>query len=160
MHMAYAAQQRLDSYNEATQHANGRKAAFDRRVVKKGGVVTFEKGQLVQTYRNDLASSLSTARKIEPMWTGPWRVKERLLNSYTLESLEGEPLKGDYNARRLREFVPREGTELAREQKDFEARQEEVGDTVEVGENEEVGDKEVDKEVEITPYFPGDRDVA
>ena len=46
-HMAYAAQQRLDSYNEATQHASGHKAAFDRRVVKKGGVITFEKGELV-----------------------------------------------------------------------------------------------------------------
>ena len=94
-HMAYAAQQRLDSYNEAIQHATNRKAAFNRRVVKKGGIVTFEKGQLVQAYRNDLANSLSTAQKIKPMWTGPWRVTERMLNSYTLESLDGELLKGD-----------------------------------------------------------------
>ena len=70
-HMAYAAQQQLDSYNEAIQHATNRKTAFDRRVVKKGGIVTFEKGQLVQAYQNNLANSLSTARKIEPMWTGP-----------------------------------------------------------------------------------------
>ena len=76
MHMAYTAQQQLDSYNEATQHANGREAAFNRRVVKKGSVVTFKKGQLVQTYRNNLASSLSMAKKIEPMWTGTWRVTE------------------------------------------------------------------------------------
>ena len=76
-----------------------------------------------------------------------------------MESLDGELLKGDYNARRLREFLPREGTELAKEQKDFEARQR-VGDEVEVGEDEEVGDKEVDKEVEITLCFPGNRDIA
>ena len=55
-------------------------------------------------------NSLSTARKIEPMWTGPWRVTERMLNSYMLESLDGELLKGDYNARMLREFIAREGT--------------------------------------------------
>ena len=88
---------------------------------------------------------------------------EQLLNLYTLESLDGELLKGDYNARRLREFVPREGTELAREQKEFEVRQEGVGDMVEVAENKGVGDKEADKEAEITPClkcFPGDRDVT
>lgn len=61
------------------------------------------------------------AQKIKPMWTGPWRVTERLLNSYTLEMLEGTPVSGEYNARRLREFILREGTELAAEQKDFEA---------------------------------------
>ena len=49
-HMAYVAQQWLDNYNEAIQHATNCKAAFDRRVVKKGGIVTFEKGQLVQAY--------------------------------------------------------------------------------------------------------------
>jgi len=86
--MAYVAQQQLDSYNEASAHADNRKAAFDRRVAEKGGVVTFEKGQLVQAYRSDLANTLSTARKIEPTWTGPWRVVERLLNSYTLENRE------------------------------------------------------------------------
>ena len=30
IHMAYAAQQRLDSYNEAIQHATNRKAVFNR----------------------------------------------------------------------------------------------------------------------------------
>ena len=34
-HMAYAAQQRLDSYSEVIQHAANRKAAFDKRVVKR-----------------------------------------------------------------------------------------------------------------------------
>ena len=49
-HIAYTAQQWLDSYNKAIQHATNHKAAFNRRVVKKGGIVTFEKGQLVQAY--------------------------------------------------------------------------------------------------------------
>ena len=50
MHMEYAAQQQLDSYSEATQHTINCKATFDRKVIKKGGTVTFEKGQLVQVY--------------------------------------------------------------------------------------------------------------
>jgi hypothetical protein len=39
------------------------------------------------------------------------------LNSYTLETLSGEPLPGSFSARRLRRFIPREGTKLAEEQK-------------------------------------------
>src|SRR5271155_1732430 len=35
IHMAYAAQQRLDGYSEAVKHALKRKAAFDRKVLKK-----------------------------------------------------------------------------------------------------------------------------
>ena len=51
MHMAYAAQQQLDGYSEAVKHAMDRKTRFDRRVVEsKEGEVTFEKGNLVQTY--------------------------------------------------------------------------------------------------------------
>ena len=48
------------------------------------------------------------------------RVTERLLNSYKLETLQGTPLDGLFNARRLRGFIPREGTELAAQQKKFE----------------------------------------
>ena len=43
------------------------------------------------------------------------------MSSYRLEILKWKLLSGEYNARRLREFIPREGTELAVEQKDFEA---------------------------------------
>jgi transposase InsO family protein len=121
LHMTYAAQQRLDGYAEAVHHAVRRKTAFDRRVrASKAGVVNFEKGQLVQVYDNKLASTLSTERKIAPMWSPPRRIAERLLNSYKLETLEGTPLDGLYHARRLRRFIPREGTSLAAEQKKLE----------------------------------------
>ncbi|KIJ93199.1 hypothetical protein K443DRAFT_50545, partial [Laccaria amethystina LaAM-08-1] len=57
---------------EAVHHAVRRKTAFDRRVrASKAGVVNFEKGQLVQVYENKLASTLSTERKIAPMWSPP-----------------------------------------------------------------------------------------
>jgi hypothetical protein len=63
-HMAYTAQQRLDGYAKAIQHAMDRKTRFDRRVPEsKEGEVTFEKGNLVQVYRNNLAKSIGTERK-------------------------------------------------------------------------------------------------
>jgi len=50
-HMTYVAQQRLDGYAEAVQHAIQRKTVFDRRVkASRAGVVEFKKGQLVQVY--------------------------------------------------------------------------------------------------------------
>ena len=98
-----------------------RKTAFDRRVkALKAGIVEFKQGQLVQVYRNKLASTLSTERKLAPMWSPPHQIMERLLNSYKLETLEGTPLDGLYHARRLRSFTPREGTSLAVEQKKLE----------------------------------------
>ena len=123
IHMAYAAQQRIDGYLEAVRHAMDRKTRFDRRVLEsKEGEVVFEEGQLVQIYRNDLAKSISSERKLAPMWSEPHRVSERILNSYKLETLQGQPLDGEYHARRLRKFVPREGTELAIQQKKIEER--------------------------------------
>jgi hypothetical protein len=122
IHTAYATQQRLDGYSEAIRHAMDRKARFDRRVLNStAGEVTFEKGQLVQVYRNDLAKTIGTERKLALMWSKPRRVVERILNSYKLETLEGTPLDGEFHARRLRRFIPREGTELAVQQRDLEA---------------------------------------
>jgi hypothetical protein len=44
-------------------------------------------------------------------------VIERIRNSYCLETTNGEPLSGEFHARQLRAFHPREGTKLAEEQK-------------------------------------------
>ena len=120
-HIAYAAQQRLDGYSEAIHHAMNRKTRFDRRVLNsKEGEVTFKRGDLVQVYRNDLAKSISSERKLTPMWSEPHRITEKILNSYKLETLEGQQLEGEYHVRRLRGFTPREGTELAAKQKEVE----------------------------------------
>jgi transposase InsO family protein len=135
-HLTYAAQQRLDGYAEAIHHAIRRKATFDKKVLKsKAGPVTFRKGQLVQVYRSDLMTTLSTDRKLQPMWTGPYRIHERLLNSYKLEELDGTPKAGEFSARRLRAFTPREGTELAKIQQELEERI--------AGEDERVEEEEV-----------------
>ena len=119
--MAYTAQQRLDGYAEAVAHAAKRKSTFDKKVLaRKPGEVTFSKGQLVQIYRSDLDETFKTERKLLPKWSPPHRVVARTLNSYTLETLAGIPIKGHFSARHLRRFWPREGTELARVQKEVE----------------------------------------
>jgi hypothetical protein len=50
IHMAYAVQQRLDGYEATVKHAITHKRAFDRRVLKSSGEVSFRKGNLVQIY--------------------------------------------------------------------------------------------------------------
>ena len=115
--MAYVAQQRLDGYAEMVAHAIKRKSTFDKRVlIRKPGEVIFSKGQLVQIYRSDLDYTFKTERKLLPKWSPPQRVTSRNLNSYTLEKLDGTPIPGLFSARRLREFIPREGTKLAQDQ--------------------------------------------
>ncbi|TFK18536.1 hypothetical protein FA15DRAFT_552030, partial [Coprinopsis marcescibilis] len=77
-HLAYTAQQRLDGYSEAVRHAIRRKAAFDRKVERtQGGPVVFEQGELVQVHRSDLYNTLSSERKLRPMWSSPKRVRAR-----------------------------------------------------------------------------------
>ncbi|KJA13082.1 hypothetical protein HYPSUDRAFT_112430, partial [Hypholoma sublateritium FD-334 SS-4] len=59
---------------EAVHHSIHCKATFDRKVLgSKMGEVVFEnlKGQLIQVYQNDLASTLSTDHKLQPMWSNP-----------------------------------------------------------------------------------------
>lgn len=120
--LAYVAQQRLDGYAAAVQHALKRKSTFDRRVLNNHpGEVIFEKGQLVQVYRSDLDYTFKTERKLLPKWSPPRRVTEHLLNSYRLETLEGIPISGEFSSRRLRLFLPCEGTLLAKEQAQLEA---------------------------------------
>ena len=117
LQMAYVAQQRLDGYAEAVAHAIKRKATFDKRVLaQRPGEVIFSKNQLVQIYRSDLDYTFKTERKLLPKWSMPHRVVSRDLNSYVLKTLNGNQLPGSFSARRLWEFIPKEGTKLAETQ--------------------------------------------
>jgi transposase InsO family protein len=141
IHMAYAEQQRLDGHAESVHHALQRKEAFDRKILEtQGEPVEFKKGELVQVYRNDLIHTVSNDRKLTPMWSEPRRVKDRKLNSYTIEDLNGEELPGSYHARRLRRFTPRAGTELAvveRMREEPEGERESQGEERREGQEEE-----------------------
>jgi len=120
-HMTYAVQQHLDGYAEAVHHAVQWKAAFDCKVTKsRAGVMVFDKGQLVQVYNNKLALTLSTERKLVPLWSPPHCMAECLLNSYKLKTLAGTLLEGLFNVRHLQGFTLKEGMELATQQKKYE----------------------------------------
>ncbi|TFK71091.1 hypothetical protein BDN72DRAFT_747929, partial [Pluteus cervinus] len=75
LHVAHVAQQHLDGYNEAVQHAWTCKRRFDKRVdARKPGEVVFSIGDLVQVYRNDLDYTFKTEQKLLPKWSPPHRV--------------------------------------------------------------------------------------
>jgi transposase InsO family protein len=123
LQMAYVAQQRFDGYAEAVAHALRRKSTFDKRVLAGNpGEVTFSKGQLVQIYRSDLDYTFKTERKLLPKWSTPQRVSAKHLNSYILETLNGDPIPGSFSARRLRRFIPKEGSVLEGTQRLVEER--------------------------------------
>jgi hypothetical protein len=118
VHMAYVAQQRLDGYEAIVQHAVKRKATFDKRVLARSPrEVIFSAGQLVQFFYSNQHNTLEARCKVIPKWSPPHRITERIRNSYRLETTNDEPLSGEFHARRLRAFHPREGTKLAEEQK-------------------------------------------
>ncbi|KAF7330052.1 Retrotransposon-like family member [Mycena kentingensis (nom. inval.)] len=122
-HFDYAAQQRLDAYDNRTSYSAARKAVFDRKVAaSRQGEVVFTKGELVQVFDTARMKTLSTNKKIEGPWGDPHRVRRRLLNSYELETLDGVALTGLYNARRLRRFEARKGTRLEDEQNEVTKR--------------------------------------
>jgi len=119
--MAYVEQQRLDGYDQILLHADKRKLAFDRKLLSRAPKeVIFKAGQLVQVYRSDLDFTYKTERKMEPKWSAPRRVSSRDRNSYKLETLEGLPIGNRFASRRLRRFIPRNGTALREAQKAVE----------------------------------------
>jgi hypothetical protein len=85
LHLAYVDQQRLDGYSAIVDHAVKHKQAFDKRLLRRAPrEVIFQKGDLVQVHRSDLVHTVSTIKKLAPMWSIPCRVVNRKLNSYTL----------------------------------------------------------------------------
>ena len=112
-HLALVEQQRLDGYSAIVEHAAKRKTKFDAKLLQRAPrEVIFKVGDLVQTHASQWVRTFAAIKKLTPMWSPPCRIVARKLNSYTLETLDGEPMDGLYNARRLRMFEPREGTKL------------------------------------------------
>ena len=108
--------------------------------MNKPGEVIFSKGQLIQIYRSDLYYTFKTEHKLLPKWSPPQQIVSRHLNSYTLETLSGDPIPGSFSTRRLRRFIPKEGTRLVEEQRALEERQ--------TREEQERAEKEADEHLE------------
>jgi hypothetical protein len=127
MHMAYMDQQRLDAFDRRIAYATACKAAFDRKVLgSTEGEVIFKPGELVQVFRSDLMRTVSNERKLTCRWSEPHRIQRHLLNSYTLETVEGLDMDNTVSSRRLRHYRPRAGTPLAVVQAEFMARMAEL----------------------------------
>ena len=159
IHMAYVEQQNLDGYAQMVLHANRRKAVFDRHVLKTHPKeVIFKRGDLVQVHRTDLTFTHSTIRKLIPRWSPPFRVTKRIRNAYKLETLNGSQAQGEYSARRIRHFYPRDGTQLAADQERYMAKMkakrragdDDEGDEAELSDAEDAGvqDSHEDDEAE------------
>src|ERR1700691_5562896 len=112
-------------------------------LAKKPGQVIFKCGQLVQIYRSDQDYTFKTERKLLPKWSQPRRIVKRLRNSYTLKNLDGSAINGTFSSRRLREFILREGTKLAAEQRELEEKlAKEDSDNEDVSEDTDEGEDE------------------
>ncbi|KAF8240161.1 hypothetical protein L208DRAFT_1215000, partial [Tricholoma matsutake] len=61
--------------------------------------------------------------KLLPKWSHPQRVVTRNVNSYTIATLEGVPVPGNFSAWRLCRFLLREGTQLALRQAEIEMKE-------------------------------------
>lgn len=132
----YVIQQNLDAYSHIVEHANKRKAAFDKRVqASRDGVIEYKKGDLVQIRDSKLDLGLATESKLLPHWGAPHRVIDCIRNAYRLQTIQGLPVAGTVSARRLRRFIPRVGTALAFEQLELEAGRVGVPDEVMEGED-------------------------
>lgn len=114
VHLTFAEQLHLDGYTATVDHATKRKAVFDAKLLSRAPrEVVFEKGDLVQVHATEWTLMVASMRKLVPMGSVPHRVASRMRNSYTLETLEGVPLSGVFNSRRLRGFQLQVGTKLA-----------------------------------------------
>lgn len=79
----YVAQQGIDAYSHIVEHANKRKAAFDKKVLgSRDGVIEFKKGDLVQVRDSKLDFTLATEAKLLPRWGSPHRIVDCIRNSY------------------------------------------------------------------------------
>jgi hypothetical protein len=88
--------------------------------------------------------SLATESKLLPRWGAPHRVVDCIRNAYHFRTIQGLPVAGMVSARRLRWFVPREGTALAREQLELESKR--VGAPDEVMEGLDFEEDQADQE--------------
>jgi hypothetical protein len=110
---AYTQQQRFDGHARAVAHGVVRKEVFNKKVLRSNaGEVVFEVGDLVQVLDPKFKKTFLTSKKILPEWLGTFWVKERLLNSYVIETIYGQELDGKYNSKQLRPLKVPAGSSL------------------------------------------------
>ena len=69
-------------------------------------------GDLVQVYDSKADFNFATINKLVLCWLIPHIITGKYLNSYTLSTLNGIPLKGLFHIRRLCPYIPLRGSTL------------------------------------------------
>ncbi|KAK7040458.1 hypothetical protein R3P38DRAFT_420207 [Favolaschia claudopus] len=77
-------------------------------------IVEFKVGDLVQWYDSEADKNHLSVNKLKPRWSAPTQICAKFLNSFSLCSLDGIPLKNlqFVHSRRLRHFIPLRGSTL------------------------------------------------
>lgn len=82
----------------------------------------FKEGELVQVFNMRLDKTMQTKKKLLLRWSGALRITGHMLNSYTVATVAGVPLKGRFHVRRLRRFILPIGSSLKRYEEERKAR--------------------------------------
>jgi hypothetical protein len=99
---------RYNTHLRSVTEAERRKHIFD----SKARVPDLKIGDLAQVYDSKADSNFSTINKLAPRWSTPRIITGKYLNSFTVCTLKGTPLKGLVHMRRLRPYTPLRGTTL------------------------------------------------
>jgi hypothetical protein len=91
-----------------------------------------------------------TERKLVPKWSQLYRVRKRIWNAYLLERPDGTPIEGGFSTRRLHAFVLRRGSQLEKDQEEWE---EQHRDDQDEDESEDEAEDESRGDAVQTPLF-------
>lgn len=107
-HFTLADSFRYDTHLRSITEAERRKGIYD----SNAKVPNFKVGDLAQVYDSKADFNYATINKLAPRWSIPRLITGKFLNSFTLSTLQGDPLKGLFHTRRLRPYTPLRGTTL------------------------------------------------
>jgi transposase InsO family protein len=107
-HFTLADSFRYNTHLRSISEAERKKQIFD----SSARVPDLKTGDLVQVYDSKADFNFSTVNKLAPRWSVPHLITGKYLSSFTLSNLQGTPLKGLFNIRRLRPYTPLRGTTL------------------------------------------------
>ena len=107
-HFTLADSFRYNTHLLSITEAQRRKNIFD----SQARVPNLRIGDLTQVYDSKADFNYSTINKLAPRWSIPCLITGRYLNSFTLSTLQGIPLKGLFHIHRIRPYTPLRGTTL------------------------------------------------
>ena len=100
---------RMNAHLLQLETADRQKTSWDNRTP----ATTFEVGDLVQYVNMQPDHNHKSINKLLPRWSLPHIITGKSLNSYSLSTLSGTAIPSIFHSRRLRIYIPLQGTNLA-----------------------------------------------